>query len=46
MVTQNFFFVPRSWQDEKTSFLILYRAKILFEGMISSNFSGPVLDLP
>ena len=23
MGTQNFFFVPRSWQDEKTSFLLL-----------------------
>ena len=27
--TQNFFFVPRSWQDEKTSFLLLYRAQNL-----------------
>ena len=29
MGTQNFFFVPRSWQDEKTSFLILHRAQNL-----------------
>ena len=27
--TQNFSFVPRSWQDEKTSFLLLYRAQNL-----------------
>ena len=29
MGTQNFLFVPRSWQDEKTSFLILHRAQNL-----------------
>ena len=29
MGTQNFFFVPRSWQDENTSFLILHRAQNL-----------------
>ena len=26
---QNLFFIPRSWQDEKTSFLILHRAQNL-----------------
>ena len=29
MGTQNFFFVARSWQDEKTSFLILHQAQNL-----------------
>ena len=29
MGTQNFFFVPRLWQDEKTSFLILHWAQNL-----------------
>ena len=29
MGTQNFFFVPRSWRNENTSFLILHRAQNL-----------------
>ena len=29
MGTQNFFFIPQSWQDEKHSSLFLYRAQNL-----------------
>ena len=30
MGTQNFSFVPRSWQDEKTSFLIIDFIKLIY----------------
>ena len=39
MGTQNFFFVPRLWQDEKTSFLISLPSSKLTISYISIYFS-------